>query len=164
MARFSSKLTGDLGKAFRAFEAQVYGGYHRWVADFVVDLNARVLAKTPVWEGEVLRNWRWSIGTPDTSAPIAPEGGSILPGPTSTMAIGTEPRYAANAAKQIDEMRGFLVELALTPEPVNIFLTNTASTALLLEQGVAPTPEKTRAPRGILFLSLIETLTAMGAR
>ncbi len=162
--KFSVSISGDLRACLNKFEAQVGLSYQRFITNFVVELNDRLLAKTPVWEGETIRNWRWSMGAPNLEAATPAEGEGIDPGHTNDMAIGAEPRYAMNAAAQREEMEAFLAELAMNPGPVDIYLTNTSSAAVLMEAGQAPDPNRSRAPQGVLFLSLIETLTVIGAR
>jgi hypothetical protein len=148
--------------ALKAFEQEAHQGFQRMLTRFAVDMNELVLAKTPVWEGDTVRNWHWSINAasirhddPVESPPDPTDGGT----PPSKLALGAEPRRDANQEAQREEFAEFLMELAFNDMPRSIWLTNTADTALDLEYGVI----SKKAPQGMLRVSLAETLLAMGA-
>lgn len=146
------------------FEKQIDKKYRAFLIKFAVRLNDKLLANTPVWEGTVIRNWRWSVSAPARGV-LPPEGDAIPPGPTNTMAIGAEPRRAANVSAQKEDFTRFLGQLATAPRIDNIFLRNNAPHALELEYGQLPSPSRSRTPSGgVLRLAVLETLTAMGAR
>jgi hypothetical protein len=53
----------------------------------LIKLNEKILANTPVWEGDTILNWRWSTRMPDLRHED-PRGIGIDPGPTNTMPLG----------------------------------------------------------------------------
>lgn len=165
-SRFHVEVKGaDWRKAFKAFETRVYVAYQRTIDHFAVALNRTVVENTPVWEGTTLRNWRWAIGHADLGPAKPPEGEGIDPGRTNSMALGTEPRRAVNTIAEMEDFADFVTALNhRTGKPVDIFLTNTADSAAAIEYGQLPSPSQSRRPKGVLFLSLLETLTAMGVR
>lgn len=155
---------GSFAKLLDRFEVTIQNKYKRALVKFAVQMNDRLLARTPVWEGTVLRNWQWSVGSPARSR-LAPEGGGIPPGPTNTMALGQEPRRAINESAQKEQFTRFLGMMVTLPMPGNIYLTNNAPNAVAAEYGTVPSAERSRTPNGgIVRMALIETLTAMGAR
>lgn len=148
--------------ALAAFEAEVHSGFQRALTRFAIDMNELVLAKTPVWEGDTVRNWHWSIGSASSRHDMPVESPSdVTQGgvPPSRLALGAEPRRNANEAAQREEFAEFLMELAFNPMPTSVWLTNTADTAIDLEYGRIGQ----KAPQGMLRVSLAETLLAMGA-
>lgn len=164
-SRFEASFSGSLRKILQRYEVQAHRAYQRAVDHFVVNLNKTLIDNTPVWEGTTLRNWRWAVGHADLSAPHDPAGGSIPPGHTNSMALGSEPRRGANEMAELTDFASFLSQLhARHGEPINIYLTNTADSAVPMEYGSVPTKSQSRRPRGVLLLAVLETLTAMGAR
>lgn len=114
-------------------------------------LNELILARTPVWEGDTIHNWRWSTRAPDYrhEDPIrSPQ----YPGHTSKMPLGQEPRRAANETRARQSLAGAL--RAKTPQ--DIYLTNSSDSAAELEYGLLPTPAASRSKRGIVRLSVKE--------
>ncbi len=116
-------------------------------------LNEKILAATPVWMGDALLNWRWSTRSPDLSHEEA-RGGSTPPGPTNSMALGQEPRRAANESRPRRSLAGAL----RAKFPTTIYLTNTSPHATELEYGLLPTPERSRvnSAKGIVRLAIAE--------
>jgi hypothetical protein len=119
----------------------------------LVALNEKVLAHTPVWEGDTILNWRWSTRAPDMRHE-EPRGQEIDPGPTNTMALGEEPRRKINEQRP----RRSLAAALKAKKPVDIYLTNTADSAVALEYGMLPTPATSRvdAAKGIVRLAIAE--------
>jgi hypothetical protein len=149
-------------KALKEFEAQTHAAFFRMLTRFAVDMNELVLAKTPVWEGDTVRNWHWSLGGPSMrhDDPVAePDDPSEGGTPPSRIALGAEPRRSANEDAQREEFAEFLMELSMNAMPSSIWLTNTADTAIDLEYGLIGK----KAPQGMLRVSLAETLMAIGA-
>ena len=161
-----SMNTEGFRKALKRFEDSIETKHKTMLVKFAVRMNDKLLANTPVWEGTTIRNWQWSLGSPQRTVKPA-EGQGIDPGHTNAMALGTEPRRAVNEGAQKADFMVFLSQLASAPagKLPNIYLTNPAPNALAVEYGELPTPERARTPRGgILRLAMAETLTAMGAR
>lgn len=163
MFAISTNKAGFL-KAMNRFEASIDLSYKKMLVKFAVQMNDRLLARTPVWEGTTIRNWQWALRSPANTVKIA-EGGSTPPGPTNSMALGTEPRRGANESAQKAGLMIFLADLMMSPTVPTIYLTNPAPNAAAVEYGMLPTAERARTPAGgILRIALAETLTAMGAR
>lgn len=77
---------------------------------------------TPVYTGRTLINYRWSIGSPITTTRGAVDQPS-LPGVTSDLSIGQEPRRAANAQVLNEEFLSMLGQVKNNPFQ-SIFLNN----------------------------------------
>jgi len=107
---------------------------------------------TPVWSGETVRNFKFSVGgapARGTSAAI----GSGEPGPTNHLPLGAEPRRPANEAAaraDLEAALGGMTKLA------DVFGTNTVAATkwAMLDSGVAPAPGKARNPGGITVPAL----------
>lgn len=154
-SRSGSKVGVQINNPFRhAFEGffdKVEEDADRKADAILTALNERIMANTPVWEGDTLLNWRWSTLRPDT-AHEAPRGAGIDPGPTNTMELGEEPRRKINEERP----RRSLAAALKAKTPINIFLSNTSDSAVGLEYGQLPTPEQSRSKKGIVRLAIAE--------
>jgi hypothetical protein len=105
---------------------------------------------TPVYTGKTLVNYRWSVGEAVRGTrPAVKE--PDLPGKTSGMALGREPRRSANAAVVREEFEAVLATLRTTRNPFqNIYLTNSTPYFDQVEYGTYSTSEgsKARTPPG----------------
>src|SRR4051812_12776529 len=82
---------------------------HRLIKVAVEFVHEGVTMRTPVWSGELLRNWRWSMdsaGTATILGPVSTDRKSY--GRTSTMSLGTEPMRPASQAS-VDATKDALV-------------------------------------------------------
>lgn len=77
---------------------------------------------TPVYTGRTLVNYRWTTGAPAEGA-RAPVAKPDLPGKTSEMGLGSEPRRAANAAVVTTEFEALLASVRRNPFQ-DIYLVN----------------------------------------
>jgi hypothetical protein len=105
---------------------------------------------TPVYTGRTLVNYRWSLDAPSTQA-RAPVTEPDLPGKTSTLALGTEPRRRANAVVVQEEFAALMAELRGGNNPFRrIFLTNNTPYFDQVEYGSYSTSEgaSARTPPG----------------
>jgi hypothetical protein len=121
----------------------------------VIQLNARILALTPVWEGDSIANYHWSVNSPLMDH-REPEG-TGYPGPTNSMPLGAEPRRAANEAFVREDLQKVLAATL----PADIYLTNTAPDIINLEYGQNPSPQTTRAPHGMIRLAIAEVVGSL---
>lgn len=147
--KLSYHADGNLTAVLQGTMKKVLDKVDRDLDAKLVQLNELILAQTPVWEGDVIHNFRWSTRAPDYryEAPIeTPQE----PGPTNTMALGTEPRRRANERRPRQSLAGAL----RAKEPVTIYLTNTSEHAVELEHGLLPTPQTSRARPGYIRLAL----------
>ena len=139
----------QLAKLYPEFEEEA-GEYER---EFVIALNKRILALTPVWEGDSIANYVWSVGSPLLSHrdPI----GSGPPGHTNQMSLGEEPRRPANEAL----VRESLATVLAAKLPADIYMTNSAEGIVDLEYGQRPTPQTSRVSgAGMVRLAIIDTI------
>lgn len=121
-------------------------------------IHKKVTERTPVWSGEALANWRWNIGKASRimTGPI-PAPGNGEPGKTSTMSLGTEPRRPAAQAVADQNFDAFIKRVQQSKNPFQpIYLSNLAPHAQMLEDGVLSSPEKSRAPNGMLRITIEE--------
>lgn len=155
-SRSGTKLGVQIDNPFR----QVFENYFDKVEDdygnktneVLIALNEKILAGTPVWEGDTILNWRWSTRAPDTRHEN-PRGQNIDPGPTNTMALGEEPRRKINEERPRRSLTGALK----AKKPIDIYLTNTSDSAMAVEYGQLPTPGSSRTDsRGIVRLAIAE--------
>ena len=106
----------------------------------------RALEDTPVYTGRTLANYRWSIGAPieQRRAAIATP---LLPGKTSNLSIGAEPRRAANQALIDAEFKEVIRQISRDRNPYQkIFLTNNLPNFTDVEYGSYR--ENARTPAG----------------
>lgn len=128
------------------------------VEKLVHEIHEFITAKTPVNTGQAVRNMIWVRG--EGHSIVYDALGSGDPGPTNSMALGTEPRRAENEAAARESIAG----LNLT-NPFGVFtLQNNAPDIVGLETGIYPgAPLKSRSPNGMFglashfFSSLIES-------
>lgn len=146
------QINNPFKQAFKNFFEQAEDAYERKEHKVLTALNEKILARTPVWEGDTILNWRWSTRAPDMRH--EPARGSGDPGPTSMMDLGEEPRRRVNEERPRRSLQGAL----RAKKPVDIYLTNTSDTAVMLEYGQAPTPGRSRVDgsRGIVRLAVAE--------
>lgn len=121
-------------------------------------IHRKVTARTPVWSGEALANWKWTIGraSRDSTGAI-PAPGTGDPGKTSKMALGTEPRRPAAQAVADENFNDFISRYRKSKNPFQpIYMTNLAEHADMLEDGLLQTPQTSRSPAGMLRITIEE--------
>ena len=112
----------------------------------LTDFQTSILG-TPVYTGRTLVNFRWSIGEAIESTRPAVRN-PPRPGKTSRMAIGSEPRRAANAAVVQEEFEAIIASIRVNPFQ-NIYLTNNLEHFSDVEYGMYSTEgRKSRTPPG----------------
>lgn len=151
-----SKLRFQSSDPFQNMFREFFDAAQQGVTDreriMLMALNEKILARTPVWEGDTVHNWRWSTLAPDDrhEAPV----GNGPTGRTNNMPLGQEPRRAANETRPRQSLAGAL----RARNPTDIYLTNTADSAVALEYGLLPTPQNSRVngSLGIVRLAIKE--------
>jgi hypothetical protein len=110
----------------------------------LTDMQKSIL-ETPVYTGRTLVNFRWSLGSPNTStrgAVVDP----ALPGKTSDLPLGSEPRRRANAQKVQEEFEILLSSVRANPFQ-SIYLNNNLAHFSDVEYGTYATADhKSRTP------------------
>jgi len=120
----------------------------RNIAGLVHDIDGHIKLLTPVNTGEVVRNYIWTMGAPFSGHFDAIDNGP--PGPTNSMALGSEPRRGPNEAAAAQS----LSNLDLANPFGMIYLTNNAENIQGLEAGALPGPPlKSRSPGGMFGLT-----------
>lgn len=115
-----------------------------------------VTSKTPVFTGQSLRNWVWSTGQPHSGGQMDALG-SMAPGQTSKMRLGTEPRRPVNQAAVDASLRGLN-----TKNPYQSFwLSNNSETIRDLEYGLLPSAERSRSPAGMVRVTMQNLMLAL---
>lgn len=104
------------------------------------------MKNTPVWEGEVVRNFNAGVGGAAGGGAKAPIGGGD-PGPTNSMPLGSEPRRPANEAAALGEIRGAVAGMRALQD---VFIGNASGNFNRADSGAAPTPQTARNPGGIV--------------
>lgn len=128
------------------------------VERLVHEVHEFITAKTPVNTGQAVRNMIWVRG--EGHSIVMDALGSGDPGPTNSMALGTEPRRAENESAARDTLAGLNLG-----NPFGVFtLQNNSPDIVGLETGIYPgAPLKSRSPSGMFglashfFSSLIES-------
>lgn len=105
------------------------------------------LMDTPVYTGRTLVNFRWNIGSPALGTRAAVKR-PALPGKTSNLSIGSEPRRAANTSLINEEFAVVLLAVRTNPFQ-DIFLNNNLEHFSDVEYGVyAREGKDSRTPPG----------------
>lgn len=151
-SKISAQVSNPFKHAFEQFFEAAENSFERKENAMLIALNEKILANTPVWEGDTILNWRWSTVRPDMRHETPRGSGS--PGRTNEMELGEEPRRAANEVRPRRSLAGALK----AKKPVDIYLTNTSDSAVALEYGLLPTPASSRvnSSRGIVRLAIAE--------
>jgi hypothetical protein len=112
-----------------------------------------LIDKTPVWEGKTVRNYIMTVGSP-----FAGEFDEIGTGPTgvtSQMALGSEPRRAANAEAALATGSVLTLKNAFS----QIYISNNTDTVAGLENGDLPGDGKpSRSPQGMFAITAQEVM------
>lgn len=91
------------------------------------------IMNTPVYTGRTLVNYRWSLGSAETSTRAAIKD-PTLPGVTSDLPVGTEPRRSANASVVETEFQSMIGRIRSNPFQ-KIFLNNNVEHFSEIEYG-----------------------------
>ena len=104
------------------------------------------MKNTPVWEGEVVRNYNAGIGGGSGGGVKAPIGG-VAPGNTNSMPLGSEPRRPANEAAALADVNASISGMRSLSDVV---IGNSSANFNRADSGAAPTPQSARNPGGIV--------------
>lgn len=115
------------------------------VQNAAVIVTQECMKNTPVWEGEVVRNYSAGVGS-KSGAGAKPPIGSGPTGETKSMALGAEPRRPANEAAALGEVRGAVAGMRALED---VFISNASDNFNRADSGAAPTPQQARNPGGI---------------
>jgi hypothetical protein len=119
-------------------------------------LMEELFARTPVFEGTTIRNYK--VGINGFASGFSNAIGGEKPGPTNSMALGDEPRRPANEGAARAAMESALTFKKL----VNVFINNSAPNAALVDAGQAPggPTQVIRNPGGVSALAAQSTRNA----
>lgn len=98
----------------------------------LVNLNEKIMALTPVWEGDSMVNYVWNVNSPLLMRKTHLGGGPT--GQTNRMPLGPEPRRHANE----QAVRDNLARVLAARLPADVYLTNSAEGIVPLEYGLRP--------------------------
>lgn len=147
--KMSYHSDGNLTAKLQSMLKKVEDRFDRNLDAKLVQLNELILAGTPVWEGDVIHNFRWSTRAPDYRHEDPVERPQE-PGATNRMALGSEPRRRANEVRPRLSLAGAL----RARNPTTIYLTNSSEHAVELEHGLLPTPQTSRARPGYIRMAI----------
>jgi hypothetical protein len=130
--------------------AKLEANFKQNIDRLIHEADAFIKAKTPVNTGLAVRNMIWVRGEGHNQRPDALGTGD--PGPTNSMALGTEPRRGENEAAAAVS----LTTLNLG-DPFGVFtLQNNAEDIVGLELGIYPgAPLSNRSPQGMFGLASV---------
>jgi hypothetical protein len=139
---FLSALSAEKGEWERKFSLKV--------RNVVYALHYEITSRTPVWSGQTLANYVWSVNVPYEGIPIEAPGTGPT-GRTNSMALGVEPRRP-ESQEVADES---LARLSFT-NPYRVYwLANNDPTVGPLEAGEWPEPPFVqRSPQGMFMVSV----------
>lgn len=114
----------------------------------ISETDRNLKALTPVWSGQAVRNYIWSVGSPNSVVHDPIDNGP--PGPTNAMPLGVEPRRGVNEAAASQSL-----DTVLAANPFQKFYcTNNSPDIQGLELGLLPGPPlSSRSPNGMFGLT-----------
>ena len=146
--------TGIIGKDKARKEAlasiqKLESNFAKNLNHLVTEIDSQIKSVTPVHTGQAVRNYIWTVGTPNNITYDAIDNGD--PGRTNSMALGEEPRRGVNESAAAQS----LPSLALATNPFGvIYLTHHSPDIVGLEKGVLPGPPlRSRSPGGMFGLT-----------
>lgn len=150
-ANVMSIIQGGTSSLFRMIDQSVIDVVDEFsdtVEGTVNTVHESLTSKTPVYSGQTVRNYRWSVGSP-YSGPALEALGTEEPGNTGSMPLGTEPRRSANEEDSAKTLR-----LLDFKNPFKAFYVTNKSPAISgLEKGELPTEGRSRSPKGMFLIT-----------
>ena len=140
-----ASLLADIDNSVEKVERE----FGKTVKRTVEAVHESLISKTPVYTGETVRNYIWTMGVPYNGPALAAIG-TDDPGHTSEMALGVEPRRPANEAAATATIR-----LLAFSDPYTAYHVNNKSPAVAgLERGELPgNYKKSRSPQGMFLIT-----------
>jgi hypothetical protein len=136
--------------------------FEKKIADRIVAtahfVHKSLIDKTPVWEGQTVRNYIMTIGTGFSGRLEASGNGAT--GKTSKLALGNEPRRAENANAALESGNVLNSKNAFN----KIFITNNSENVAGLERGELPDSARSRSPNGMFALTLEEVINRLNSK
>lgn len=121
-------------------------------------VHKSLIDKTPVWEGQTVRNYIMTIGTGFSGRLEA--SGSGATGHTSKMALGNEPRRSENSTAALESGNILNEKNSFS----RIFITNNSENVAGLERGELPDSSRSRSPRGMFAITLEEVISRLNSK
>ena len=132
--------------AFKSI-ADLEARFARNVKALVEDIDDHIKSLTPVYTGQAVRNYIWTVETPHMGVFDAIDNGPT--GRTNSMALGAEPRRGPNE----DAAARSLSSLNFRNPFQTFILTNNSPDIVGLELGILPGPPlESRSPNGMFGL------------
>lgn len=145
----ANDLLNEGRKALKDFEGDVIEA----VRETARVITTELMARTPVWSGQTLRNFVWyAWGAAGGAGAIKDAEGSGKYGVTSQMAIGEEPMRGANEAAVLEDMESVLQ--GYTKLGRSLVVQNFSENWDRVDNGSAPTPDTARNPGGVSILAV----------
>ena len=136
--------------------------YQKRVAERIVNIarfvHKGLIDRTPVWEGQTVRNYIMTIDSGFSSKLEAI--GSEPTGQTSKMGLGSEPRRLENEAAALDSGSVLSVQNAFS----KIYITNNSDNVSGLELGQLPDAGRSRSPNGMFAITLEEAISKLNSQ
>jgi len=148
-ADFLAGLSGARAKFDECFRLKV--------RNVCYTLQYEITSKTPVWSGQALANYQWSVDEPIEGEAL-PALGTGFPGHTNSMPLGIEPRRSENQEFTDESLAKIKFD-----DPYRVFwLNNNDPTIGPLEEGAWPEPPlNQRSPNGMFLLGVEYTLALL---
>lgn len=122
-------------------------------------VHKSLIDKTPVWEGQTVRNYIMTLNAPFVGEYAASGGGDT--GRTNSMALGAEPRRGVNAAAALQSGSVLNEDNCFT----HIFITNNSEAVMGLELGLLPgAGYKPRSPQGMFGITMQELMNRLKSK
>lgn len=144
----------DFRKALQACRVKERQRFGYKVKAVIKDLHIGITSKTPVWSGETLANYHWSVGHPDPE--VFPRQGTGVWEATNALPLGVESQRPINQAMADYSLN----QLDYTNPYKKFWLNNNCPTIGPLEDGIWPeAPFRQRSPYGMFFITLNEVFS-----
>jgi len=138
------EVFAQIAKDIEALEARMAKN----IQALVLDADKHLKALTPVYTGSAVRNYIWTVGEPNAVTYDAIEDGPT--GRTNSMALGQEPRRAANETAAMAS----LLAIDFSNPFQTFYCTNLSPDIEGLELGLLPGPPlSSRSPNGMFGIT-----------